>query len=85
MPIIKVFETPAGASAPQSHTAAAVFARVLAMDPEPEQSANPFKKRSRGEKTRPRNPNRVTVDQHVFRPRASSALPEPMGALPSSS
>lgn len=64
MPIIKVF-SPA-ASEPGPHTGAAVFAKTLAMTSEPEMPRGPQRKRARGERTRSRNPNRLTVDQHVF-------------------
>jgi hypothetical protein len=67
MPVVKVFGPPVGASDQESHTAAAVMAKTLAMAAaEPEAPREVRRKRTRGEKTRPRNPNRLTLDQHVF-------------------
>ena len=66
MPNIKVFDPPVSAANQQTHTASAVMAKTLAMASEPEMLSEPRKKRTRGEKTRPRNPNRLTLDQHVF-------------------
>jgi hypothetical protein len=81
MPIVKVFGPPAGASGQQSHTAAAVMAKTLAMASESEEPAKPGKKRSRGEKTRPRNPNRLTVDQHVFPTKSIARFAGPDGRV----
>jgi hypothetical protein len=66
MPVIKVFSPPVGAPDQESHTAAAVMAKTLAMTTEPEAAREVGRKRTRGEKTRARNPNRLTLDQHVF-------------------
>lgn len=66
MPIVKVFGPPVGAPDQESHTAAAVVAKTLAMTAESETPRKVRRKRTTGEKTRPRNPNRLTVDQHVF-------------------
>src|SRR6516165_2453987 len=66
MPVIKVI----GSSAPPpdlgSHTAAAVMVVALAKASEPAHLRSAAPIGARVEKTRPRNPNRLTVDQHVF-------------------
>jgi hypothetical protein len=60
MPVIKV------ASAAQGpYVAAAVMSVTLAKASEPLRT-NEQRKRVRAEKTRPRNPNRLTISQHVF-------------------
>ena len=62
MPIIKVFD-PGGRK--RLHLAAAATALALSEGSEPVK-ATKRAKRSRVEKTRPRNPNSLTFDQHVF-------------------
>ncbi|MBR1175386.1 hypothetical protein JQ617_15595 [Bradyrhizobium sp. KB893862 SZCCT0404] len=65
MPIIKVFDQTAGASN-QGYAAAAAMAVTLAKATEPEPANVGPRKRVKAERTRPRNPNRLTIDQHVF-------------------
>jgi hypothetical protein len=67
MPVIKVISSgsPSQASYQGPHLAAAVMALTLAKASEPPK-AHERHKRARVEKTRPRNPNSLTVDQHVF-------------------
>jgi hypothetical protein len=60
MPVIRVFDSG------DTYAAAAVFAKTLSMTAEPETPRKVERKRTRGEKTGPRNPNRLTLDQHVF-------------------
>lgn len=67
MPIIKVISSgsPAQASNQGPHLAAAVMALTLAKASEPPK-VHQQHKRARAEKTRLRNPNSLTVNQHVF-------------------
>jgi hypothetical protein len=65
MPVIKVISSAAQASNQGPHLAAAVMAVTLAKASEPPK-VHERHKRARVEKTRPRNPNRLTVDQHNF-------------------
>ncbi len=66
MPVIKVISSGSPAQAPdQGHLAAAVMAVTLAKASEPSKSPE-RRKRARAERTRPRNPNSLTVNQHVF-------------------
>jgi len=67
MPVIKVTSSSgaARASTQGPHLAAAVMAVTLAKASEPP-TVHEQHKRVRPEKTRPRNPNRLTVNQHVF-------------------
>jgi len=60
MPTLVVYD-PRG-----SHTAAAVMAKAGMMAAAPEKGREFRLKRARGEKTRPGNPNRLTLNQHVF-------------------
>lgn len=66
MPVIKVIGSGEPHSDPGSHTAAAVMAVTLAKASEPVGSRSATRKGAIAEKTRPHNPNRLTVDQHVF-------------------
>jgi hypothetical protein len=67
MPVIKVISSgsPSQASNQGPHLAAAVMALTLAKASEPPK-VHERHKRARVEKIRPRNPNSLTVDQHVF-------------------
>ncbi len=67
MPIIKVISSgsPAEASLQGQDLAAAVMAVTLAKVSQAVQG-HERQKRSRAEKTRPRNPNKLTINQHVF-------------------
>jgi hypothetical protein len=68
MPVIKIVD-PGGStqgSGQRSHVAAAVMAIALSKGSEPVEAAAKRPKRARAERTRPRNPNRLTVNQHVF-------------------
>jgi hypothetical protein len=68
MPVIKILDPggPKQESGQGSHLAAAVMAVVLSKGSEAIKAAAERPKRARAEKTRPRNPNRLTVNQHVF-------------------
>lgn len=81
MPIVKVFGPPVGASDQESHIAAAVMAKTLAMTAGPKTSREMRRKRTRGEKTRPRNPNRLTLDQHVFPAKSIERFADPDGRV----
>jgi hypothetical protein len=67
MPVIKVIDSGVPARAPNqgSCLAAAVMAVTLAKASEPPKAREQRKRRT-VEKTRPRNPNNLTVNQHVF-------------------
>lgn len=67
MPVIKVIDSDQPAQAPNQgpYLAAAVMAVTLAKASEPQKTHEPSK-RARAERTRPRNPNSLTVNQHVF-------------------
>jgi hypothetical protein len=67
MPVIKVFSTddPTQAFKRRPHLAAAVMAVTLAKASSPSK-AHEQPKKARAERTRPGNPNRLTVNQHVF-------------------
>lgn len=67
MPVIKIIDSggPARASNQGPYLAAAVMAVKLAKAPEPPKVHEQLK-RVRAERTRPRNPNSLTVNQHVF-------------------
>ena len=67
MPVIKILNPggPKQGSEQGSHLAAAVMAVALSKGSEPVKAAKRAK-RARAEKTRPKNPNRLTVNQHVF-------------------
>lgn len=66
MPVIKVISSDSPTQAPtQGHLAAAVMAVALAKASEPLE-VHGRRKKSRTERTRPRNPNSLTVNQHVF-------------------
>ena len=67
MPVVKVIDSgkPAQASSQGAYLAAAVMAVTLAEASGPPK-IHEHRKRARIEKTRPRNPNRLTVNQHVF-------------------
>ena len=66
--VIKILDPggPKQESGQGSHLAAAVMAVVLSKGSEAIKAAAERPKRARAEKTRPRNPNRLTVNQHVF-------------------
>jgi hypothetical protein len=67
MPVIKVIGSgdPARVSNQGPHLAAAVMAVTLAKASEPSK-VHEQRKMARAERTRPRNPNSLTVKQHVF-------------------
>src|SRR5438874_43104 len=67
MPVIKVIDSggQAGASNQGPYVAAAVMAVTLANATEP-LTVHEQRKRVRAERTRPKNPNGLTVTQHVF-------------------
>lgn len=67
MPVIKIIDSdgPALARNRGSYLAAATMAVTLAKASEPPQ-IHEQRKRVRAERTRPRNPNSLTVNQHVF-------------------
>lgn len=68
MPVIKILDPggPQQRSGPGSHLAAAVMALALSKGSEPVRAAAKRLKGTSAEKTRPGNPNRLTVNQHVF-------------------
>jgi hypothetical protein len=68
MPVIKIVDPggPKQGSGQGSHLAAAAMAVALSKGSEPVKAAAERPRRARPEKTRPRNPNRLTVNQHVF-------------------
>jgi hypothetical protein len=68
MPVIKILDPggPQQRSERGSHLAAAVMAVALSNGSEPVKAAAKQLKRTRPEKTRPGNPNRLTIKQHVF-------------------
>ena len=72
MPTIKVFSSPPGELPEEPYVAAAVMSTTLAKASEPLKEPQSQTKRGRAERTRPRNPNRLTVDQHVFPSRSIS-------------
>jgi hypothetical protein len=67
MPIIKIIDQGASTQGSgQGYVAAAVMAVALSKESEPVEAAAKRSKRARAQRTRPRNPNRLTVNQHVF-------------------
>jgi hypothetical protein len=68
MPVIKIIDPRDSTQGPGqgSHVPAAVMAVALSKGSEPVEAVAKRPKRARAERTRPRNPNRLTVNQHVF-------------------
>lgn len=60
MPLVKVI------GSNSSHSAAAAMAVTLAKASEPLKAVPAAQKKMRAERTRPKNPNALTLDQHVF-------------------
>src|SRR5580700_8963929 len=66
MPVIKVIDSGSPAQVPShGHVAAAVMAVTLAKASEP-LKAYERRKNAKAERTRSRNPNSLTINQHVF-------------------
>lgn len=67
MPVIKIFSAANPSRPPDQggHVAAAVMAKTLAAASEP-LKPHEHRKRVEAERTRPKNPNSLTLNQHVF-------------------
>lgn len=81
MPVIKVISSGSAVQASNQgpHLAAAIMAVTLAKASEPPK-VHEHNKRARAEKTRLRNPNKLTVEQHVFPSKRYRAFYESRGA-----
>lgn len=79
MPVIKVISSDSPPQGPiQGHLAAAVMAVTLAKASEPSK-VHVRRKGARSERTRPGNPNSLTVNQHVFPSKSIERFANPSG------
>jgi hypothetical protein len=82
MPVIKIFSAANPARPPNQggHVAAAVMAKTLAAASEP-LKPHEHRKRVKAERTRPKNPNSLTLNQHVFPSRSIERFTDQGGCV----
>jgi hypothetical protein len=82
MPVIKIFSAASPARPPNQggHVAAAVMAKTLAAASEP-LKPHEHRKRLKAERTRPKNPNSLTLNQHVFPSRSIERFTDQGGCV----